>query len=205
LAQGLVFWGLGLGLLAGLFLWFFSALANLLGLWPLTWIFGNVPILRGCIPLGLGLCLIIRHNLFFPYLSPRLVLKSADPLPLLQNTTKLPYQAQAIRWQGQLRGRTGVSNWLGQDLWLQTPTGLIKIHHCSFWGPMGGLWRPKHRLVHWVNQPITLKGWLRRGATLWIDGEQIQRDRQPPIQGGHPIWLLILAGGAMVWGLRIVS
>lgn len=204
LLQGIPFLGMGLGFLTGLSFWFISALSNILGFWPITWILGETSLLLGCLPLGISLGIILRNNSFFPDFPHHFPITSSDPYSLLTHPTALPFQSRLIHWQGKLLGRTGVSNWLGQDLWFVTPTGLIKLHHSPIMGPFGGIWLGTPHLGEWVQKTIRIKGWLRRGVTLWIDLDQSRNHHGKTIQSAHPINLLIVAGLSTWWAIILL-
>ncbi|NEQ26852.1 MAG: hypothetical protein F6K28_49070, partial [Microcoleus sp. SIO2G3] len=50
-----------------------------------------------------------------------------------------------------------------------------------------------------IDQQVTVTGWLRRGATPWLDVETL-RATGKVVQAQYPIWLTLLAFVAAVWG-----
>ncbi|MGA0197591.1 MAG: M48 family metallopeptidase, partial [Prochlorotrichaceae cyanobacterium] len=70
--QALPYAGLLLGVGIGLSFWFIGAFVNLWGLRSLSWMFGSTALIKSCLPLGIALGILLRHNLFFPNLPRRL-------------------------------------------------------------------------------------------------------------------------------------
>ncbi|MGI0493430.1 M48 family metalloprotease [Alkalinema pantanalense CENA528] len=207
------FWcGLGGYLLAGL-AWVLGWLAFQTGQYRLTWLGSDYGLFMGLPLLGFGLGTIWRFNQFFPEI-PLSLLRSGQPsqqgqredenlselAEFLQNPSLDPLQPYRIKLEGQLLGRRGISNWLGQDLWLQTALGILRLHYMSQLGPIGNWLRYQHRPSDQIGQSVTVVGWLRRGATPWLDMELLRS----PIgrnYGGHPVWSTIIAILAIVAGL----
>ena len=197
--QALPYLGPGLGLLLALSIWFLSALANLIGLWPVTWLFGNTNILVPCLPLGFSLGILLRNNRFFPNVPNPLRDLTQILGSHLTDPQALPLRSPAIRGQGTLIGRQGVRNWLGQDLWLLTPQGLIRLHHSGWCGVGAALWPGTPRLERWLGQSVVVQGWLRRGQTLWIDTIAVENVQGFRIAGYPGLSLFILAIAFSLW------
>lgn len=210
------FWGALGGYLVATLAWGLGWLAFQLGQYRLSWLGSDYGLLMGFPLIGFGLGTIWRFNRFFPEI-PLSLLRSGppeqhDPLQedrcsevaeFLQNPTLDPLQPQRIKLQGQLLGRQGISNWLGQDLWLQTPLGLVRLHYLSQLGPIGNWLRHQDRPSDQVGQPVTVIGWLRRGATPWLDMEWL-RSPAGRNNGSHPLWSTIVAILAIVAGLYLL-
>lgn len=185
------FLGGAVGLSGAGVLWLVGAIAPRMGLGQVAWMMGDRTILWGCLLTGLSIGSMIRINPFFPEIRFRTVQNPADLSALLTDPHRLPIDGQPIRLQGTLLGRRGLLNQLFQDVILQTPTGLIKLHHQTKVGPLGHVLRsPLHCNP---NVPITVTGWWRRGATLWIDVHTLQAQQGPVVRGEHPIWATVLA------------
>lgn len=203
LLQGAPYFGLLFGLALGLFFWLVGAISDLLNIWQFIWMAGHRWLLIGCLPIGMSLGIFIRINAFFPDIKPA-NLRTAMQLPnLLANSTALPADSQPVQLQGVLLGRPGTNNRLGQDLVLQTPTGLIRLHHRSPFGPLGNFWPKTTIPEHLVNQSVTVKGWFRRGATAWIDLESMRTPSGKTSNSGHPIWSTITASALALLGVYI--
>lgn len=200
LTQGSPFGGLALGLVGGLLLWFLGALLTLMGFWQFAWLFGELSLLSATLPLGVCGGILLRNNRFFPDFPRRILTTASDFQWLLVDVERLPYESIAVRWRGKVVGRSGLANSLGQDLWLETPLGLIKLHHTTPFGPLG-LLHPRHQPQHWVGTTVVVQGWLRRGNTVWIDVDLVRTEAGRMVQGYHPQWLLGVAIVAFVYSL----
>ncbi|NJL35602.1 MAG: M48 family metalloprotease [Leptolyngbyaceae cyanobacterium SM1_4_3] len=203
------FLGMPLGILAAVALWLVGGVAGLAQISSLEWLWGDRGILIALIPIGFSIGTFLRINPFFPDIKPS-NLKVEPSLPdLLKNPAALPIDSLPVQLQGKLLGRQGIGNWLGQDLILDTQTGLIKIHHCSQLGQLG-LLPQSLRPSELVHRSITVKGWFRRGATPWIDLELLQTQRDHAVggirkvQSAHPIWSTLLASLAALLGTYLI-
>ncbi|HIK26665.1 MAG: M48 family metalloprotease [Oscillatoriaceae bacterium SKW80] len=161
---------------------------------------------------GFSLGTFIRINVFFPDIKPS-NLEINPKLPvILSNPDALPIDSLPIRLEGKLIGRLGISNWLGQDLLLQTGSGLVKLHWFSVLGPIGNFWQRSPCLDTLINQPVVVTGWFRRGATPWIDLETLTGNGKRIgsagarclLQGSHPIWSTILACASALWAVYLI-
>ncbi len=205
LLQGAPFYGIAAGVLAGLLMWMLGATASFLGLWQVDWMLGDRHLIWGAIPLGIGLGLILRTNSFFPQKSLREQSPAQAASLLLMDTHRLPLAAEPVQFTGKLVGRSTVKNWLGQDLLLQTEAGLLRLHWCSPLGPAGNLWPTFLRPSLLIEREVVVSGWLRRGATLWLDVEQLQTTSGGrSSQRGHPMWAAVMAAIAVLWGSLIL-
>jgi hypothetical protein len=131
-----------------------------------------------------------------------------------------PQEVASLRIQGQLLGRTGISNWLGQDLILKTETGMIPLHFSSRIGIIGNTLPHFSRPNQFVQKPVIISGWLRRGVIPWLDVERITSERlrlpkrKAPaltvdencqsLPAHYPIWLTMIAIGAAIWGAQLI-
>lgn len=202
--QGSPYFGVFLGLALTGILWLIGGISNLVRFRPLDWMWGDRSLLYGSLLIGISMGIFLRINSFFPDIKPFNLQGEALLPDLLANPAALPVDSQPVSLQGKLLGRPGIGNWLCQDLILQTPTGLVKLHHFSRFGPMGNLWPHSTRPSDLVNRPLTVTGWFRRGATPWIDIDTLKTQTGRTSQGFHPIWSTILALGAAVWGAYII-
>jgi len=205
LYQGFPFYGAVLGLVSGFGLWAVGATVSLFGGWWFDWVYGDRSLLWGCIPLGVGIGLIIRTNAFFPQRASRETSPGAAAMSLLPEPDKLPLAAEPVEFSGKLVGRLGVANWLGQDLLLLSEQGPLRLHWCSPLGPAGNLWPKFLRPSFLLNRDVIVTGWLRRGATLWLDVEQIRTvSGGRSSQRGHPMWAAVMAGAVILWSVMIL-
>lgn len=219
LLQGAPFFGIPLGFAFGCLTWLIGGIGILLGIAQVAWMYGDWLLIKGCLPIGFSIGTFMRINSFFPDIKPSTVqtdtpvLRNPEPerdsfpsLPhLLANPTTLPVDSQPVRLKGKLLGRRGISNCLGQDLILNSPTGLVKLHYVSWLGPVGNfLPRQSPSATDLVGQHLIATGWFRRGATVWIDIDILQAQGGKASRGSHPVWCILLASGAAAWGAYII-
>ncbi len=205
--QGAPFFGIPMGLgIVGL-LWMVGWLFSKTSIWQLDWLLGDRSIFWGCLPIGFCLGTLMRINYFFPDITPQETTSPSLP-EILSNPETLPVDAQPVQLSGQLLGRSGIENWLGQDLILQTATGLVRLHYVSRFGPIGSLYpfliKETTRPSDLIGKPVVATGWLRRGATVAIDLETLRSQDGRVSNSGHPIWSAILAFAAAFWGAYII-
>jgi Zn-dependent protease with chaperone function len=205
--QVIPFFGLPLGLALGLGFWAIGGLGGIFGIEQITWLWGDRVTMLSCLPIGISMGILLRINHFFPDLPP--ATSSVPELSeLLTNPTSLPLDSQPICLEGKLLGRSGISNALAQDLILQSPGGLIKLHCFSKLGPFAYIWPLQNRPIDLVGSQVKITGWFRRGATVWVDVENMEKIAESQrsrlsFPGGHPIWSTILAAIAALWGVYL--
>ncbi|MGE5658215.1 MAG: M48 family metalloprotease [Actinomycetota bacterium] len=199
LLQGAPFFGIPMSLALVGAIWVMGGIFSVLNIWQLDWLWGDRGILLGCLPIGFSLGTFFRFNHYFPDIQPFGVKEPSLPT-ILSNPAAIPLDSQPVRLQGELLGRRGMSNWLGQDLMLQTTTGLVRLHHVSILGPVGNLWPVSTRPSDLVGKTVVATGWLRRGATPWIDVESVKAQGGRTSYSNHPIWSTIVACVAACWG-----
>lgn len=189
--------GIPLGVLFAGLIWLGWQTAFTLKFLNLKWIYDDWSFVFGCLLIGFSIGTLIRINSFFSDIKLTKV-QTDDRLPdLLANPTALPIDSSAVRLVGKLLGRRGLSNSLGQDLILQSSTGLVKLHHVSW---LGQAFNPQD----FIGRQITVTGWLRRGATPWIDIQTLQTQTGKTVNSPHPIWSMVLAVAAEAWGAYIL-
>lgn len=207
--QSAVLAGLVFGIASRVVLWLVGILADGLSrwfsLWRLIWLHNAAnPFLSGCILIAFSLSLIVWINGYFPDI--RITPSREDPRieDLLKNPKQVPPKSYPVRLQGKLMGRTGIANWLNQDLLLQTSSGLIKLHFFSKLGPLGNLFPWPKRPEQFIGQKVTVFGWFRRGSTPWIDVDVIRNKSGESTQSGYPVWVTILAIASALIGAYII-
>ena len=204
LLQAAPFIGIPFGLVLAGLVWLGWEIGLLLEIWPLKWIYDDWSFLQGCLFIGFSIGTFVRINAFFPDLKPAKVQVDPSLTDLLANSTALPVDSQTVCLQGKLLGRRGISNWLGQDLILHSPTGLIKLHYVSWLGPIGNLLPKSLRPSDLVGRHLLATGWFRRGATPWIDIDTLKIKSGTISLSSHPIWSTLLGSAAAVWGAYII-
>jgi hypothetical protein len=151
--------------------------------------------------IGFSIGTLLRINAFFPDIRSTNLQENPALTTLLSDPARLPADSQPVRLRGKLLGRSGIRNWLVQDLLLQTDDGLIKLHYLSQLGAAGNLLLHPHRPDTLVQRSVTVTGWFRRGATPWIDVDTLQPQRGTTFRSGHPLWSTLLAIAAALLGI----
>jgi Zn-dependent protease with chaperone function len=180
------FLGLPIGSVFAIVIWLVWQTAYVLKFLNLKWVYDNWSFLTGCALIGFSIGTLIRINSFFPDIKPSTT-QTDDRLPnLLSNPAALPSDSINVRLVGKLLGRRGTTNSLGQDFILQSSTASVKLHYIPWLGQQ----RNPQNLI---GRQITVTGWLRRGATPWIDVQTLQTHSGTTIYSPHPIWSTVLA------------
>ncbi|MBF2034932.1 MAG: hypothetical protein IGR92_05470 [Leptolyngbyaceae cyanobacterium T60_A2020_046] len=196
--------GPAVGAAFALLLWFLGGIATPFGIWQLGAFYGDPMVLRGAVLLGTGMGIFIRINRYFPDIPPAHLFREVPLLALLQNPQTLPSSSTPVRLKGTLLGRRGIANWMGQDLILQTSTGLVKLHFLSILGAVGNLLTHPAHPANAVGQPLAIAGWFRRGATPWIDVEVMARSGKTLARSNHPLLAVLLGVFFCAWGMMVL-
>ncbi|MEM9002735.1 MAG: M48 family metalloprotease [Cyanobacteria bacterium P01_F01_bin.86] len=181
------------GIVVAMLLWFVGGLFNPLGVWQVSWLYGDQSLLRGSVLIGVGIGIALRINRYFPDINMANRQKNPFLPRLLTNPMALPTDSRPVRLQGILLGRQGMANWLCQDLILKTPTGLLKLHFLSSLGAFGNLFMHPQHPTNWVGRSLDVQGWFRRGAIAWIDIDQLLKSGKVIARSNHPIWSVLLS------------
>ena len=206
LLQRAAIYGVAIGLILRVLLWILGAIGYQFYVIEIVWLFKNAnPFHTGCFLIATGVAIFLLINSYFPDIKPSIAKTELHIGSLLTDPKAMPSQTKTARMTGQLLGRRGISNWLGQDLWLQTPQGLIKLNFLSALGAWGNVFlNQKLRPSDLVNRQVTVLGWWRRGVTPWIDVETIRSPGTKAISGNYPIWATLLGLGSVLWGTYII-
>ncbi|MGJ3245773.1 MAG: M48 family metalloprotease [Elainellaceae cyanobacterium] len=202
--QGAPYFAVAFGLGISFILIIVGHVARRVGAYNLSWLWSDREfVMIGFIALALSFGIFLRINAFFPDIKPSTAQTDPSIPDFLAQPSPIPLDSQPVRLQGKLLGRKGASNWLGQDLVLDTETGLVKLHYLSQLGPIGNLiLQPRpHELS---GRPVIVTGWFRRGATPWIDVDMIKTQKGSPLRAGHPIWSTIIGAIAAVVGAYVI-
>ncbi|MGB7444427.1 MAG: zinc metalloprotease HtpX [Coleofasciculaceae cyanobacterium] len=200
LLQSCVLFGLIVGLILRAIFWLIGKISYYLYIWQFVWMSNAAPFLDACVLVAFSLCAFIWINNYFPDIKGSKVWKQPNLATFFANPYTLAPDSQPIQLTGRLLGRGGLLNWLGQDLILQTSTGLVKLHYFSFLGPAGNLLPISTRPSDLVDKEVTVTGWFRRGATPWIDVETLRTEDKKISRANYPVWITILALAAAIWG-----
>ena len=183
-------------LLAGIF-WLSWQTAYITDIFHLKWIYDDWSFIVGFLMIGFSIGTLLRINKFFPEIKPLHQQNDQEVLKLFINPSVLPIDSINVRLVGKLLGRRGVNNSLSQDLILQSNIGLVKLHHIPWLTPSSN---PQK----WIGRQVTVTGWLRRGATPWIDIQTLETQTGSIINSPHPIWSTVIAVIAQAWGAYIM-
>ncbi|NEO73869.1 MAG: Zn-dependent protease with chaperone function, partial [Moorea sp. SIO3H5] len=205
LLQSTLIFGVIMG--AGLrgILWIIGKLSDLLDIWQLIWLHNANSFIDACILIAFSISVFLWINNYFPDLKPTNIGTDPDLGDYFATNATLPPDSRPVLLSGKLLGRSGLRNWLGQDLILQTPTGLVRLNYCSYLGPLGNILPQPTRVSNLVNQNVIVTGWFRRGVNPWIDIETISIEDDKPIRSYYPIWITILATVAALSGAYLIS
>ncbi len=204
LLQSALLYGLIIGLALRGILWVVGKIGDFFNIWQLIWMYNANPFLDACILIAFSLGVFLWINRYFPDIKPSTVQTEPNLGDLFANPATLPPDSQPVQITGTLLGRRGLLNWLGQDLILQTSTGLVKLHFFSFLGPFGNILPQSPRPSDLLNQQVTVSGWFRRGVTPWIDIETLRSQGGRAARANYPVWITILAVAAAVWGAYLI-
>ncbi|MBS9385475.1 MAG: Zn-dependent protease with chaperone function [Dolichospermum sp. BR01] len=189
--------GIPLGVVFACLTWLIWQTAYTLHLLNLKWIYDNWSFVGGCMLIGFSIGTVMRINALFPDITPVNVQKDENFTNLLANPAILPIDSIRVRFTGKLLGRPGIGNCLAQDLILQSSQGLMKLHHIPW---LGKSFNPQDL----IGRQITVTGWLRRGATPWIDIQTLETKGGKKINSPHPICSTVIAVVAQAWGAYIM-
>ena len=189
--------GISLGVAFAGLIWLVWQTAYSLHLLNLKWIYDNWSFVTGCMLIGFSIGTVMRINALFPDITPVNVQKNENFTQLLANPAILPIDSIRVRFTGKLLGRPGIGNCLAQDLILQTSHGLMKLHHIPW---LGKSFNPQDL----IGRQITVTGWLRRGASPWIDIQTLETQSGKKINSPHPIWSTAIAVVTQAWGAYIM-
>lgn len=190
-----------LGILAGaasaLLFWLAWQALFAVHLINLKWIYDDWDYAKGFMLIGFSIGILVRMNSLFANIETKNVHKSESIVELLTNPTALPIDSTPIELSGKLLGRRGSCNYLGQDLILQVGNSLVKLHHVSW---LGQSVNPQD----FIGKQVSVTGWLRRGATPYVDIQTLKTASGIRVNSPHPIWSTILTVAAFAWGAFMV-
>ncbi len=194
LGQFAAFFGVIFGLLFGCLTWLIGAIALVIWIPGLAWMYGDWLLIKASIPIAVSISMFMRMNSLFPDITPATVRATPSLIYQLALRMALPIDSQPVRLQGKLLGRRGMANWLGQDLLLNSPQGLIKLHYESLLGPIGNVFfRQSLNPMDLLGRHILITGWFRRSATSWTDLNTLQTQTGKVSSSFQPIWTTIVA------------
>jgi hypothetical protein len=166
----------------------------------------NQSLLPAGLLIGFGIGTWLRVNRLFPDFTPGAVRQQPPLSHLLKDVNAIPVDTIPVRLQGKLIGRSGVSNWLGQDLLLQTEQGVIKLRYASALGIIGNLFLQSAQIRPDAlsGRYIQIVGWFRRSVLSWIDLDYLSTQHRNRIQANSPISATLLGLAAVLWGMWLL-
>ncbi len=206
ITTALPFWGAAIGYGIALLCWAIAWIGFWVGWRQVAWLGSDFRPMYAFPLIGFGIGTLLRFNQYFPDLPsawwrrpPETV---GDLAAIVQDPTALPDRATPTALMGQLLGRPGVANWLCQDLWLKHDRNvLVRLHYPSALGWLSNFGWAENRANDLLGQAVMAAGWLRRGATPWMDVERLRNDYGKTRWGGHQVWNTIVAIAAVTIGM----
>ncbi|MBE9012141.1 M48 family metalloprotease [Pseudanabaenaceae cyanobacterium LEGE 13415] len=179
-----------MGLTIASILWLIAQALFAIGNFRFNWLASDYSLFPSFALIGFGIGSIVQFNRFFPESRN----PETDLTDLLTRPDLTLMNSPVIKLEGVLIGRSGASNQLAQDLFLQTETGLIKLHFTSQFGAIGNL------LYSFpIGQTAIATGWFRRTDTPYIDIDTIRT--KSLIRAGQPTWSFTIAIAAILLGI----
>jgi Zn-dependent protease with chaperone function len=205
LAAALPFWSAAIGYALAVLFWGVAWIGFFLGFQQITWLGSDWRPMYAFPLIGFGVGTLLRFNRYFPDLPRRW--SYAPPAELgylaaiVQDPLALPNCAHTTALTGHLMGRQGVSNWLCQDLLLHSQRVLLQLHYPSYLGWFSNLLWAENRALDLLGQTVSAIGWVRRGATPWMDVELLRNPAGKTRRGGHQVWNTIVGITAVLLGI----
>jgi Zn-dependent protease with chaperone function len=207
LLQFTAVFGLISGLVLGAIAWLIGAISLIIWIPQLAWMYGDWLLIKAFMPIALSISLFLRINFLFPDITPASAVATPSLADQRANPKALPINSHPVRLKGKLLGRQGIANHLGQDLLLDSPQGLVKLHYQSALGFIGNLFlRQSLNPTDLLGRHILVTGWFRRGANCWIDLYTLQTQAGKVSHSFQPLWATIMASAIALYGtMAIVS
>ncbi|MBV6623139.1 MAG: M48 family metalloprotease [Rivularia sp. (in: Bacteria)] len=191
------FLGILIGAASALLFWLVWQGLFLLHLINLKWIYDNWQFATGFMLIGFSIGSLLRINYLFANIDAKTVSTSQALPELLTHPANLPISSIPVRLSGKLLGRRGSSNYLAQDLFIHVDNILLKLHHVSWLGQ-------SVNAQDFIGKTVSVTGWLRRGATPWLDIQTLKTQTGKVVSSPHPIWSTILTVAAFTGGAYII-
>ena len=200
LLQGGLWSGFILGLGIAVILWMVGAVAIAFDFPLLSWLYRDRSILLGIPLICAATNQLLLINPFFPEIGEKRTTSEAQLVSWKTDSTLTPLSYRPVTLSGTLTGRPALANWLGQEWRLNTVKGSIKLHYASYLGPLSNI----KSLAPWLNQPLEVTGWFRRGYSFWVDVDRIQINKNLIKQAQLPVWSMIVSLIPLCCGLWLI-
>lgn len=192
------------GLMLAMIFWFIGGISEAFDWFYLSWLYQDPSLLMGLTLIGFGIGTMLRINRCFPDIKTKSLSRSGDISASQRRPQDLPIDGRPVQLQGTLLGRSGVANLLCQDLFLRTPTGMINLNVMPALGPLGHLMHLQNHPAQITGTEVSVKGWLRRGPTIWLDVMNIQH-RHKNFSISNPLYFSILISlGSCFLGIYVL-
>ncbi|MBT9315369.1 M48 family metalloprotease [Leptothoe spongobia] len=192
--------GLMIGLGVAMIMWLMGAIATHFDLSLLAWLYKDRSILLSMPLIGTATGHLLRINPFFPEIADSIPINEAELANWQTDPTLVPLSSLPIKINGTLTGRPALANWLGQEWRLRTKYGSIKLHHTAYFGPLSNI----QGLTPWLNTPLQVTGWFRRGHHIWIDIDRLRTQQNQTKLAQHPLWAAMISAIPLAYGLWII-
>ena len=200
LRQGGAWSGLMIGLIVAVTMWIVGAISTQFDIPLLSWLYKDRSIIMSMPLIGTATGHLLRINPFFPEIDDSIATDERQLTIWQTDPTLIPINSLPIKLQGTLKGRPALANWLGQEWRLYTNHGSIKLHYTSYLGPLSNI----QGLAPWLNTPLQVTGWFRRGHHIWIDIDHIQNQQNQTKLARHPLWATIISALPLIYGLWVL-
>ncbi len=190
--------------------WGIGWITYVVGWSRMAWLGSDYDLFLGLPLLGFGLGTFLRFNEFFPDLPASFFRgngsDSLSDVILPSNGNENGLKPQLVTLSGTLAGRSGIANWIGQDLWLVTAQG--DWIHLHLMGKTGAIGLILARLFNqWsiseqVGKSVLVSGWLRQGVLPWMDAEVVRVGKRM-IRSEHQFASVLVGAIVTAMGLYI--
>jgi len=151
--------------------------------------------------IGLGIGILIKTLVSYPNYGNA---PATDVLTLMSDPYASPLRGKPAQLQGDLIGRGDAGYAFGSDLQLQDRTGLMFLHYCSRFGPIGNFLFGMKKAKSLIGMQVDTVGWFRRGVAPWMDLIELRSDSGTVVNSYHRFWSFLVSGGLMLLGVFLL-
>ncbi|BAZ13076.1 peptidase, M48B family protein [Calothrix sp. NIES-4071] len=162
---------------------------------------GHIGFVFGLPLIGLGIGILIKALIMYPDFSQA---QPTDVLTLMSDPYASPLRGKPAKLQGELIGRGDSGYKFGSDMMLQDRSGLLYLHYCSRFGPIGNFLFGMKRVSSLIGREVGATGWFRRGAASYMDLIQLKSESGTVVNSYHRFWSLVLGSMLTIGGIVCV-
>ncbi|WP_199247825.1 zinc metalloprotease HtpX [[Phormidium] sp. ETS-05] len=151
--------------------------------------------------IGLGIGILIKTLVSYPNYGNA---PATDVLTLMSDPYASPLRGKPAQLQGDLIGRGDAGYAFGSDLQMQDRTGLMFLHYCSRFGPIGNFLFGMKKAKSLIGMQVHTVGWFRRGIAPWMDLIELRSDSGTVVNSYHRFWSFLVAGGLTLLGVVLL-